>query len=290
MKKYTQLGELLKDYRQLNNVSQADLSTRMNVGIRTLIRWENNETLIKSEKEEELVEETFIPYQVIRNLNAIVAIPVYYDFRIRKYSYSEMSNELPEASWLKTQINLESTRSRAIEKESDADEIIRYTNFFYPPLSFIGKDLILKAATILPELNQILFDPNGYYAGHCVVFPIKKEVYNKIIGGEMMAKEIDSSCFTTLKPHEETVFLSYNITADCNENIFYILCPLLKYFNEYEAESYTFAGYALRADGFQLLEHFGLKQVWESEETLAMNGFELRPRFYEGDFKEFLKD
>ena len=287
MKNYTTLSELLKDYRKLNNISQADLSARLNVDIRTLIRWENNETLIKSDKEEELVEETFIPYQVIRNLNANVAIPTFYDFRLRKYSYSILSIELPKASWFKEHLNIESLRSRAISNDSDAEHISRYLNFFYAP-NTLSKDLILEAARILPELNQILFDTSGYYAGHCVIFPIKKEIYEKIRNKEMSERELKSSCFTTVKTNDETIFYSYNITADCNENTFYILCPVLKYFQEYGSGNYRFASYALRKDAFELAEQLGLKLIWQEEKTDIFHGLEFLPRFYEGNFNEFL--
>jgi len=71
MKKYTSLGTLLIDFRAYKNMSQAELASKFDVDIRTIIRWEKNETLLKSDKEEDMVDITFIPYQVIRNLNAL---------------------------------------------------------------------------------------------------------------------------------------------------------------------------------------------------------------------------
>lgn len=290
MKKFGSLGELLKDYRKLNKVSQSDLSARLNVDNRTLIRWENNETLIKPEKEEELVEETFIPYQVIRNLNATVAIPTYYDFSIRKYSYSELSNELPEASWLKAQINLDSTRTRPINTTSDVDHLKRFIDFLYAPLVTLPHETIITATNILPELNQVLFDTSGYYAGHCVIFPLKKKIYEQIKAKKMSEEEIDSTCFTSEIDVKETVFYCYNINADCNENTFYILCPVLKYFNDSRHFDYTFANYVLRPDGFKLMEEIGMKLLWEDIERKFHRGLVVSPRFYEGNFKEFLAE
>ena len=84
MKKYNTIGELLIDYRSINRLSQAEFSAKLNVDIRTIQRWENNATLIKPEKEEDIVMETLLPYQLVRNLNASVPIPTFYDFRIRK--------------------------------------------------------------------------------------------------------------------------------------------------------------------------------------------------------------
>ena len=48
MKKYTSLGDLIIGFRDLNNISQADLAGKFDVDIRTIIRWEKNETLLKN--------------------------------------------------------------------------------------------------------------------------------------------------------------------------------------------------------------------------------------------------
>ena len=80
MKKYSSIGELLIDYRTLNNISQIELASKFDLDVRTIQRWEKNITLLKADKEEEMVDVTFIPYQVIRNLNAPVSIPTFYDF------------------------------------------------------------------------------------------------------------------------------------------------------------------------------------------------------------------
>jgi transcriptional regulator with XRE-family HTH domain len=287
MKKYTTLGDLLKDFRKLNKISQSEMANRLNVDVRTLIRWENNETLIKPEKEEELVEETFIPYQLIRNLNANVAIPTFYDFRIRKYAYSELSNELPEAEWFRSHLNIDAHRSRPIKTESDLEHIANYFKHFYDHLNTIHKELILEAAKMFPQINQILFDTSGYYAGHCIAFPIKHDIYEKIRLKEITEDVLDSNCLSSIKPDEETLFYFYNITADCNENLFYVICPLLKYFQEFKG-SYKIASYVLRPDGFDLVEQLGLKLVWEEENKELIGELEFLPRFYEGDFIEFL--
>ena len=65
MKKYSSIGELLIDYRTLNNISQIELASKFDLDVRTIQRWEKNITLLKADKEEEMVDITFIPYQVI---------------------------------------------------------------------------------------------------------------------------------------------------------------------------------------------------------------------------------
>ena len=125
MKKYSSIGELLIDYRTLNNISQIELASKFDLDIRTIQRWEKNITLLKADKEEEMVDITFIPYQVIRNLNAPVSIPTFYDFNTRKYSLSVIAQELPNPNWIKSKMNNTTERLRTISHNSDTENIIR---------------------------------------------------------------------------------------------------------------------------------------------------------------------
>jgi len=289
MKKYLSLGELLIDYRNLNDLSQTDLAVQLNVDIRTVIRWEKDETLVKSEKEEELVEETFIPYQVIRNLNATVAIPTYYDFRIRKYSLAEISNELPETEWLKAQIEKPTERVRAIEFKSDIDSILRYSQFQHNMNKPLNRQLIIEAVKILPELNLIIVDDAGYYSGHCVVFSINSDTYKKLKDHEILEGEITLEDLTDFRKESKSIFYFYDVTADCNENTFYIAGAVLKFFKELQNEDYIVSSLTHRHDSYGLNTHLGLQLIWEDEEVRDILGVETQARFYEGDFKKFLE-
>ena len=93
MKKYNSIGELLVDYRIFRNISQSDFASKIDVDISTIPRWERTETLVKQEKEEDIVNVTLFPYQLIRNLNALKPIPTYYDFRINKYAITKKWNK-----------------------------------------------------------------------------------------------------------------------------------------------------------------------------------------------------
>jgi transcriptional regulator with XRE-family HTH domain len=79
MKIYSSLSELLLDYREFYGLQQLDIAAMVDVDVRTVIRWEKGESLIKSEKEKYFVEKLNIPHQVIRNLNAYKPLEIYYD-------------------------------------------------------------------------------------------------------------------------------------------------------------------------------------------------------------------
>ena len=106
MLKYHTIRELLISYRSYNELIQFDFASMIDVDMRTVQRWEKNHTLIKPEKIKSIVLETLIPYQLLNNLNAEVAIPTYYDFKTRKYSLDKRNKHLSRALWLKDEIEI----------------------------------------------------------------------------------------------------------------------------------------------------------------------------------------
>ena len=288
MKKYISLGELLTDYRKLKNLSQGELAARLNVDTRTVIRWEKDITLVKSDKEEEMVEETFIPYQVIRNLNAAVTIPTYYDFRLRKYSLAEVSNELPDAEWLKTQIEKPTLRVRPIEMESDFQSILRYAQFQHKLKKPLSRSVLEAAIRNLPELNLIIVDDTGYYAGHCVVFSITHEAFEKMSKHRILETDLDLTAVTDYREQDVPIFHFYDVTADCNENTFYIAGAVLKFFKALQDKDYIVSSLTHRYDSYGLNKHLGLKLIWEDHKEVDALGIETQARFYAGDFKKYL--
>ena len=289
MKKYTSLGELLTDYRSQNNVSQSDFAAKMNVDVRTIIRWESNHSLIKPEKEKELLEESFIPYQVIRNLNTTIAIPTYYDFTLRKYALAERSIKLPSAQWIKEQMDHPSDRIRGIKSKPDIDLIVRYAAVLNYNMGIVSRLTIEEAAKLLPALNLIIFDEAGYYSGHCVILPIKVSTYQKLKDREMDESQITVEDFVNFRNNDNTVFHIYEVTADCNENVFYLLGAIFKFFNENHLKDYTVSSITTRHDSCKLNEQLGLNLVWGNEPEQGNNVDILpSPRFYKGNFDTFL--
>ncbi|MCF6298001.1 MAG: helix-turn-helix domain-containing protein [Flavobacteriaceae bacterium] len=290
MKKYTSLGELLLEYREIDNISQADFAASLNVDIRTVQRWENNQTLIKPEKEEEIVKETLLPYQLVRNLNATIPIPTYYDFRIRKYSLTSLDNNLPEASWLIENIQDRTKRIVTIMDESDIEMILRDIQLHNYTPNPINKRLIREVIKLLPELNFIILDDNDYYAGHSLIFPIKESVYQKLKNKEISEEDIQISDLVDYKIQEKPVFYNYDMTADSNDNVFYLAHHYFNFFLALQETDYTYCSFSIRHDSIKLNKQLGLKMVWEDIEAQKKRGLDTPPRFYVGDFKEYLSD
>ncbi len=290
MKKYSSIGELLIDYRTLNNISQIELASKFDLDIRTIQRWEKNITLLKADKEEEMVDITFIPYQVIRNLNAPVSIPTFYDFNTRKYSLSVIAQELPNPNWIKSKMNNTTERLRTISHNSDTENIIRCSLIQKHISKPIRKELILKAVALVPELNLILFDNSGYYAGHSVFLPISQISYNRIKNKSIKEEDLSELDLIDYKKEANPVFYAYDISADCNENLYYIAGAVMRFFSKLENKKYLYASNVSRNDTYELNEQLGIPIVLEDTTTQKELKSNARSRLYEGHFERFFNN
>lgn len=290
MKKYTSLGDLIIDYRDLHSISQADLAAKFDVDIRTIIRWEKNKTLLKSEKEVEIANITFIPHQVIRNLNTTKPIHTYYDFGLRKYSLSPLFQNLPEANWIKESIDSIHDKIRPIQTEKDIDNIIRYTQLQGDSLKTTSRQLIKEAVRIFPELNLIVTDENGNYTGHSLYFSLSFDAYQKIKTQKIMEIDITINDLVNYKNQSPPVLYCHSITADCNENFFVIIGAVLKFYRDGLLDkNYIYALITSRYDSYDMSKSLGVQLIWEDIEQQQKLNLKAPPRLYEGNFIEFLK-
>ncbi len=284
MKKYSTLAELLIDYRSHNNLSQLDLAAMLDVDNRTVLRWEKNESLIKSEKEKDFVDILGIPHQVIRNLNTDKPISIYFDLKKRTYSFSGISRNVPEASWFNTDMEINTDRIELISNDSDIKFItsIQETN---KNTKHIGADLIKTAARILPELNLILRDHAGFYAGHISVIPLKYNTYLKLRKQELKESDLMISDLATSFTEKPLVFYYYSLYADTMDNAYYLMNSLLSHFKHNKYKEYIFAGISYRAPKIEMLRQMGLKIIWE--EAIEEEGDNIST-FMEGNLDMFL--
>lgn len=286
MKKYYSLGELLTDFRQLNNQTQSDMAALLAVDVRTIARWENNETLIKPDKVEAVVETTFIPYQVIHNLNAVVPLPVYYDFSIRKYSLTELQQVLPTHAWFRESREIISERMHPISTDKEIEHIVKYHNFLYPTDRPVNPLLIKHAVRLLPDLNYVMYDMAGFYAGHHVVFPIGLDTLQKLRNREMIEGELRETQLVNYKTTKPITLYGYSFYADCNENFFYVLAKGVRFLKGLAPDDYVYGALLVRPDALKLAEQMGLRKIWEDKEEQSKLGMRTPPASVEGKFND----
>ena len=284
MKRYKNLGDLLLDYREYYVLSQSDLAEKLDVDIRTVQRWERNDTLVRPEKEAELAHVTLLPYQLIRNLNSLKPIPTYYDFRLRKYALSDVDIALPHPEFIKSNINRENPNLQTINVDDELDAALVYIEFQYEGRDIIQKEVLKQAIRLLPELNLILRDSAGFYAGHCIVLPLPFDVYQKLRNREIFNSDIKVSDIINYKSVDKPVFFAYSVTADSNQGISYIDWEIIRFFQQKQFKDYLAASFTKRYDSLELNKSLGLKIVWKEE----VPGKQCDKYLYEGKFDEKL--
>lgn len=287
MKKYFSLGELLVDYRAFAGLSQADFAARLDVDPRTVQRWEKDDTLIKQDKEKDIVIETLFPYQVIRNLNAPVPIPTYYDFKIRKYALNEIDCEVPDADWFKDQLDQDTDRIRSINFEEDFHYLDRYMEF-YKDMPNNLLQVVRESVQRVPQVNNIIFDDSGYYAGHSIVFPITKEAHDKIMNKEMTEQDLTLQDMVDYKTQNTPVFFNFDLMADCNDNMYFLVNRLINFLQSLPDQKYINAACSIREDTFDLITKAGIKVIWSGEEVTNSWGHRFTKRFHTGNYNDFL--
>ena len=289
MRKYNDIGELLVDFRKINSISQSDFAALLDVDVRTIQRWENGSTLIKPEKEEDIVKATLLPYQLIRNLNATVPIPTCYDFSLRKYGLNKLNSELPGASWYKSRLEIATQRIRTLDHETDIDYLEKYMQF-HKRISRNLSEVIKESARRLPDMNLIITDASGYYSGHSLIFPISEEAYRRLRSKQMKESELTLNDLD--KKNQEgsrRIYYGFDITADCNDNMFFLVGQLMRTLRDKPDHDYLYCATPLRSDNFEVNKEMGLKVIWEGEKGTNQFGLEVAPRFQEGNFKDFLQ-
>lgn len=290
MKQFYSIGELFVAYRNYNGLSQTNLADQLDVDLRTVQRWEQNLTLIKSNKEEDIVLATLLPYQLIRNLNATVPIPTYYDFHTRKYSLSIQTNELPKLNWYKEQMDLSTNNLRTIDPDLDLKYIDQFIDSQKRDKNYVNNALIKEAVRLLPELNVIITGESGYYAGHCIVLPISEETYTQLYNRNLGNTGLRAHHLADYRKMERPIFYRYDITGDCNDTIFYVMSTFFRFFLEIDNQDYIFCGYTERDDNYDLNKQVGLNVVWEDHELQKKLGTAYPPRFSEGNFHAYLSN
>ena len=201
---------------------------------------------------------------------------------------AEISSQLPDIEWLKQQLGEKNPRIKKITHNQEIDSIIRYSQFNYHLLKPLSKTLIVEAVKRFPQLNLVIVDDAGRYSGHCLVFPIKKEIYQRLWNRSLNETELKATDLVNYKFKEMPIFLFYDVTADCDENTFYLAGSILNFFKNIGQQNYLVSSLSHRYDSYELNQQLGLQLIWEDKPKQDKLGTPYHARFHAGDFKSFL--
>jgi hypothetical protein len=92
------------------------------------------------------------------------------------------------------------------------------------------------------------------------------------------------------KKEANPIFYAYDISADCNENLYYIAGGVMKFFSKIENKKYLYASYASRNDTYELNEQLGISIVLENKTKQKELKSNALLRLYEGHFEKFFNN
>lgn len=282
MKKYKSIGQLLKDYRRFHEISQSDFAIQLNADVRTIQRWENEGTLLKDEKVSVLVETTLLPIQLIRNLNINNAIPTYYSFELLRYTLSELTITLPDASWYKKTIKESTDRIRTIDLDQDFEflaSVFKIPKEHQKNIKSVFKEALLH----VPEINVIIKNELGFYSGAFVLLPITEEAYTLLRDRKINRNELRVEHICDPDFQDQKIFFEFELIADNNDDGQYLIVGGFRFFDELKDQDYLYCTFDDRPDTAHLSGQTGLEIIWQDTSD------DLDLKFVAGDFKAFLK-
>jgi hypothetical protein len=120
--------------------------------------------------------------------------------------------------------------------------------------------------------------------------PISLADFNRIKNKELDVTDLKVSDFVNPKTQETPVFFNYDSTADCNDNIYYLVNHLFHFFKNIENQDYIFCAYNNRYDNAEFQKHVGLEVVWTDPVVEDSPIWAGPKKFLGGNFSDYLKD
>ncbi len=216
-KLYISLGSLIKEYRKWRKISQEKFSESIQISVRELQNWESDRRRPRIENLHDLSEFTGLPMLALIALNADQ--PIWYSLgkRMFKYSLSEedqfLSHELFRYHGKSPDDFL--IKYIPITTDRQINMILSCHHDIYGTERPLPKNLIKKAARLLPCLNNIAIDCWGHYVGHQICLPIKTNIYNDIIKSKSIENYLSSQNINSIISMDEGVLFYYSVYSAC---------------------------------------------------------------------------
>ena len=172
MRRYETLGQLLEDFRQLNNMTKSQMAKWIDVDLKSYTRWQKNRSPIHTANIDVLAEKAKIPFEVLFRLNH--EYPTLYDVVTHRYTNCPFDTDFVNRDILQERLfyTEEEGNLTPIRNPKDIHEVTECPFPLYFRKGGASQAVMLCSFKALPELNLILRDPVGYYSGHLICFPL----------------------------------------------------------------------------------------------------------------------
>lgn len=284
MKKYQDLGQLLRDFREVSGKSRASMAQWIGVDERSVRRWEKKQSPVRDSNIKDIAKNTKIPFEVLFRLNH--QYPTLYDISTHRYASCPFDKDYVNRRVLRKELfdTEEQGNLSSINLTNDIEEISSGLPA-YLGRGTINTEALHCAIKILPELNLIIRDPVGFYSGHLICFPLRMAKYD-----DLKSMKLDETKITikdmTAPPWDGPIALHiYSLLATCSTYVYCIMKRMIRYFllkmpNNLHPDT-ILSRYAVTEDGNELCKKIGMKVVNFGYKDLNRFGTEALPHFYE---------
>ena len=184
MQEFQNLAQLLRCYREEHReMSKKAFAALLGVEAVYVRRWESGKP-VSDPHLSNIAEKTGIPYPALLLLNA--NLPVDYEIRTRRFALCPPEEELALAAKAVAEDlegALRNWKHHPITNERDASLIHDFDHDIYPTNNPISEKMYLAAGRLIPTLNVIVKDSRGFYCGHFVGIPLRRETSQKLRDG-----------------------------------------------------------------------------------------------------------
>ncbi|MBU1053916.1 MAG: helix-turn-helix domain-containing protein [Proteobacteria bacterium] len=287
-KLYTSLGALLKEYRKWRGLSQEAFAESIQISVRELQNWEANRQSARIDNLHDISEITGIPMAPLLALNA--EQPIWYSLQKRMFMYYSIeqshyaSLDLFKHSKISEYYSM--LKKVIITKDKHIDMFLSCHQDLYGPKILLQRDVIKKAASILPEMNYIILDVWNHYMGHKICLPIKIDTYRNLIKKKTIEDYVTTETINDIIAQNEGVFFCYSALAvNISSASWVILGGIRDLYKIKKKERYLLVNHLVTKESELITKNMGMNFIRDYECELAKS----HPAIYEIKLDSFLK-
>ena len=292
LRRYRNLGQLLKAYREYRDMDQSQFGAAVGVEAKAVSRWEMGSNVPSDETLESLARAHHFPYSLLLELRA--GLRAWYDVRTNRMATSPFDRDFVNKKIIEEDLFLDGTQLAAdvspAEVNRDLEALLEIeTRLFFPPVH--ARSLFHTAIARAQAVNLVLHtrqdlvsrDKGLLHEGHLLCFPIDNDSFKRI--------STDPSSEIEMAPTEVCSFLDdkvaalhiYALYATTSTHAYALLRhfvdQLMAPWETLTKRGLTLSWYAVTPEERECASKMGLNmQPRRGQQGISRDGFE--PRFY----------
>ncbi len=288
LRRYASLGSLLLDVRTARKHTQQQMADELGVPPKTYGRWERNESRASPGHLERLSSILRLPFEVVLRLNH--GFPTLYHTGSHRFQTCTFDRDFVNQKVLREQL-FDGSEEGRIEPVGHGDNlglILADRRLVFPRRLFVAQSVLSRAIDLLPELNFIVRDPKGHYAGHILSIPLAKPSVDALLAQRIQESDIKlDDLFPGSDPLPAVHF--YSLFATCSTYAYTLIRRLVTVLvrdSRFKDESIV-STYVTTLDGWEWASKtFGEPPRFIDEDPGRVRHTETPPRLYASTLKE----